>query len=56
VTDERREIIAKVWRVLSNSLCMMSRPEREESMKLAREHELTVVELMEFVYARRMKA
>lgn len=53
MTDERREVIKRVWVVLTSPLAMMSRPDREEAMKLAREHELTVTELLEFVYARR---
>jgi hypothetical protein len=56
MTDERRKAIEAVWRALKNPLCMMSRPEREEAMKLAREHELTVSELLEYVYARRRNA
>lgn len=54
--DERSQIISKVWGVLKHPLRMMSRPEREEAMKLAREHELTVVELMEHVYKERRSA
>ena len=56
MTDERREVIAKVWGVLKHPLRMMSVPEREEVMKLAREHELMVSELLEYVYTRRRNA
>jgi hypothetical protein len=56
VTDERRKAIEAVWRTLKNPLCMMSRPDRDEVMKLAREHELTVSELLEYVYKERRNA
>lgn len=55
MTDERSEIMRRVWVVLMSPLAMMSRPDWEEAVKLAREHELTVAELLEFVYERRRK-
>lgn len=56
MTDERRQAIEDVWAVLKNPLAMMSRPAREDALRLARAYELTVVELLEFVYELRRRA
>lgn len=54
--DDRRQAIENVWAVLKNPLCMMSRPMRESALKEARAYQLTVAELIEFVYQRRRSA
>lgn len=52
----RNEALKKVWRVLGNPMVMMSKPEREEALKIAHEHKLLVSELMAWLFIQRRRA
>jgi len=53
---DRRHALNRVLAVLTHPLCSMSKPMREEALQLARVHDLTAAELIEYAYKRNRDA
>ncbi len=54
--ESKRKAILAILYALRNPLVMMSIPDREHAMKLATEHNITALELLEFSRERYQRA
>ena len=54
--NDKEKAIRKVLYALRNPLVLMSIPDREEAIKLAEEHNVTAVELINSLYKRCLNA
>jgi hypothetical protein len=54
--NDKEKAIRKVLYALCNPLVLMSIPDREETIKLAEEHNVTAVELINSLYKRCLNA